>query len=120
MAMSIRRLEACGAEAWLSGLSEWIWYSNSEEEHHLLHDGRRYSPATLNAKLRATSSELTSMLCTGCSLWISTAMRRPKTPATFFGLALSIFPTQARKVRWSWRQVRSTTYSGVGWMGSST
>jgi len=48
----IRRLEACGAEAWLSDLSEWIWYSNSEEEQRLRHGGRRYSRAMLKAKLR--------------------------------------------------------------------
>lgn len=48
----IRRLEACGAEAWLSDLSEWIWYCNSVEEQHLRHGGRRYSLAMLKAKLR--------------------------------------------------------------------
>jgi len=48
----IRRLEACGAEAWLSDLSEWIWYCNSAEEQHLRHGGRRLSLAMLKAKLR--------------------------------------------------------------------
>jgi predicted nucleotide-binding protein (sugar kinase/HSP70/actin superfamily) len=48
----IRRLEACGAEAWLSDLSEWIWYSNSEEEQRLRHGGRRYSLAMMTARLR--------------------------------------------------------------------
>lgn len=48
----IRRLEACGAEAWLSDISEWIWYCNSDEEQRLRHDGRRYSFAMTKAKLR--------------------------------------------------------------------
>jgi predicted nucleotide-binding protein (sugar kinase/HSP70/actin superfamily) len=48
----IRRLEASGAEAWLSDLSEWIWYSNSEEEQRLRHQGRRWSVSMIQAKLR--------------------------------------------------------------------
>jgi predicted nucleotide-binding protein (sugar kinase/HSP70/actin superfamily) len=48
----IRCLEACGAEAWLSDISEWIWYSNSEEEQRLRHSGHRLSRPLLKAKLR--------------------------------------------------------------------
>jgi predicted nucleotide-binding protein (sugar kinase/HSP70/actin superfamily) len=48
----IRHLEACGAEAWLSDVSEWIWYCSAEEERRLRHDGRRYSLAMMKAKLR--------------------------------------------------------------------
>ena len=48
----IRRLEACGAEAWLSDISEWIWYSNSQEEERLRHAGCRYSFSMAKAKLR--------------------------------------------------------------------
>jgi predicted nucleotide-binding protein (sugar kinase/HSP70/actin superfamily) len=45
-------VEACGAEAWLSDISEWIWYSNSEEGHRLRHHGRRWSVSMMQAKLR--------------------------------------------------------------------
>jgi predicted nucleotide-binding protein (sugar kinase/HSP70/actin superfamily) len=48
----IRNLEACGAEAWPSGISEWIWYSNRAEEQHLRHDGRRHALAMMKARLR--------------------------------------------------------------------
>ncbi len=48
----IRRLEACGAEAWLSDVSEWVWYCNSDQEYFLRRDGRRMSFAMLGAKLR--------------------------------------------------------------------
>jgi predicted nucleotide-binding protein (sugar kinase/HSP70/actin superfamily) len=48
----IRRLEACGGEAWLSDISEWVWYCNSDEESCLRHAGQRFSLRMLGAKLR--------------------------------------------------------------------
>lgn len=48
----IRRLEACGGEAWLSDIGEWVWYCNNDQEHRLRHEGRRFSFALLGAKLR--------------------------------------------------------------------
>lgn len=48
----IRSLESCGGEAWLSDISEWVWYSNSLEEHGLRHAGRGMSFRMLGAKLR--------------------------------------------------------------------
>ena len=48
----IRHVEACGAEAWLSDISEWIWYSNSAEGQRLRHHGRRWSVSMMQAKLR--------------------------------------------------------------------
>ena len=48
----IRRLEACGAEAWLSDISEWIWYCNVDRDEALRHAGGRFSLASLGAKLR--------------------------------------------------------------------
>jgi predicted nucleotide-binding protein (sugar kinase/HSP70/actin superfamily) len=48
----IRRLEACGAEAWLSDISEWVWYCNAEQEFLLRATGRRLTLALLGARLR--------------------------------------------------------------------
>jgi predicted nucleotide-binding protein (sugar kinase/HSP70/actin superfamily) len=48
----IRRLEACGGEAWLSDVSEWVWYCNNDQEFSLRHLGKRFSFAMLGAKLR--------------------------------------------------------------------
>jgi len=48
----IRRLEACGGEAWLSDISEWVWYCNNDQERCLRRDGRRFSLAMLRAKIR--------------------------------------------------------------------
>ena len=48
----IRRLEACGGEAWLSDIAEWVWYCNNEQEYCLRREGRRFSFAMLGAKLR--------------------------------------------------------------------
>ena len=36
----VRRLEEYGAEAWLSDIAEWIWYTNSEHFRKLKLDGR--------------------------------------------------------------------------------
>jgi predicted nucleotide-binding protein (sugar kinase/HSP70/actin superfamily) len=48
----IRRLEACGGEAWLSDISEWVWFCNDEQERYLRRDGKRFSLAMLGARLR--------------------------------------------------------------------
>ncbi len=48
----IRRLELCGGEAWLSDISEWVWYANDCEARELALQGRRLSFAMLGAKLR--------------------------------------------------------------------
>jgi predicted nucleotide-binding protein (sugar kinase/HSP70/actin superfamily) len=48
----IRRLEACGGEAWISDIAEWVWYCNSEEARALWATGRGLSFATLGVKLR--------------------------------------------------------------------
>ncbi len=48
----VRRLEACGGEAWLSDISEWIWYSNNDQERILRRDGKRLSWSMLRARLR--------------------------------------------------------------------
>jgi len=48
----IRRLEACGAEAWQSDVSEWVWYCNVDQETVLRHAGGGYSLAMLAAKVR--------------------------------------------------------------------
>jgi predicted nucleotide-binding protein (sugar kinase/HSP70/actin superfamily) len=48
----IRQLEAFGAEAWLSDISEWVWYCNVDQEEGLRHAGRQFSGAMLGARLR--------------------------------------------------------------------
>jgi len=48
----IRHLEACGGEAWLSDISEWVWYCNAEQEEALRHAGRGFSLAMARATLR--------------------------------------------------------------------
>ncbi|HSB70447.1 MAG TPA: hypothetical protein VLT62_14060 [Candidatus Methylomirabilis sp.] len=48
----IRRLEAIGGEAWLSDISEWLWYCNDEQERSLRQDGKGFSLAMLGARLR--------------------------------------------------------------------
>jgi predicted nucleotide-binding protein (sugar kinase/HSP70/actin superfamily) len=48
----IRTLEACGAEAWQSDVSEWVWYCAVDQELALCHAGRRFSLAMLGAAVR--------------------------------------------------------------------
>ncbi|MBI4588950.1 MAG: hypothetical protein HY725_08930 [Candidatus Rokubacteria bacterium] len=48
----IRRLERAGGEAWLSDVSEWIWYCNEWEAREVGLRGRRISFAMLGVRLR--------------------------------------------------------------------
>jgi len=48
----IKVIEKCGAEAWLAGISEWIWYTNHGQLSDLRRHGKRFSIAMLIAKLK--------------------------------------------------------------------
>jgi predicted nucleotide-binding protein (sugar kinase/HSP70/actin superfamily) len=49
---AVRRLEAQGAEAWLSDVAEWIWYTNADRVRKLGLHGRRMSLAHLGTRVR--------------------------------------------------------------------
>jgi predicted nucleotide-binding protein (sugar kinase/HSP70/actin superfamily) len=49
----VRRLEAHGAEAWMSDIAEWIWYTNNQLYRVLRREGRILSKAALQAALRS-------------------------------------------------------------------
>jgi predicted nucleotide-binding protein (sugar kinase/HSP70/actin superfamily) len=48
----IRRLESFGAQAWLSDITEWVWYTNEEQVTNLKRMGRRFSLEMLGVKLK--------------------------------------------------------------------
>ncbi len=48
----VRRLEEYGAEAWLSDIGEWIWYTDAERFRKLKLTGRRLSAEALGAWVR--------------------------------------------------------------------
>ena len=48
----IRRLEEYGGEAWLSDITEWVWYTNSERFRKLKLNGRLISKEGLMAWIR--------------------------------------------------------------------
>ena len=48
----VRRLEQYGAEAWLSDIVEWIWYTNSEHFRKLKLEGRLWTLEALGAWVR--------------------------------------------------------------------
>lgn len=48
----VRRLEKLGAEIWLSGVSEWVLYTNVGEKSRLAEEGYKYSSKMLFAKIR--------------------------------------------------------------------
>ena len=48
----IRKIEENGGEAWLSDLTEWIWYTNDEHERKMILDGKRFSFSMLGSKLK--------------------------------------------------------------------
>ncbi len=48
----VRRLEEYGAECWLSDLTEWVWYTNSEQFRKLKLLGKQFSLDMLKAYIR--------------------------------------------------------------------
>jgi len=48
----IKVIEKFGAEAWLAGIAEWIWYTNHDQLAKLRKDGKRFSVAMAIAKLK--------------------------------------------------------------------
>lgn len=48
----VRRLEGYGAEAWLSDITEWIWYTNDEQFRKLELCNRRFTLEHLGAVIR--------------------------------------------------------------------
>ncbi|MCD6452437.1 MAG: hypothetical protein J7L64_08780 [Acidobacteria bacterium] len=49
----VRKIEEHGGEAWLSDVSEWIWYTNWEQQKNLRMMGKRFSKDMLFAKIKA-------------------------------------------------------------------
>lgn len=48
----IRKLESFGAQAWLSDITEWVWYTNEEQEKNLRIRGRTISMEMLGVKIK--------------------------------------------------------------------
>ena len=48
----LRKLEAFGAQAWLSDITEWVWYTNEEQEKNLRIRGRTISMEMLGVKIK--------------------------------------------------------------------
>lgn len=48
----VRLIEQFGGEVWMSDVAEWVWYTNDEEEKRLLKQGKRYSRAMLQCRIR--------------------------------------------------------------------
>ncbi len=49
---TVKRLEEAGAEVWLAGVSEWLWYTVTETYRKLKLHGRQYSLATVGTWVR--------------------------------------------------------------------
>ncbi len=47
-----RKIEEHGGEAWLSDITEWVWYTNDEHERKLMSAGKRFSFSMLGTKLK--------------------------------------------------------------------
>jgi len=48
----VRTVEKYGGKAWMSDLSEWIWYTNDEAEKRLMRNGKRCSFSMLGEKIK--------------------------------------------------------------------
>ena len=49
---AVRQIEAYGGEAWLSDISEWVWYTNWSQRDKFRHAGKRISLSMLAAVLK--------------------------------------------------------------------
>jgi predicted nucleotide-binding protein (sugar kinase/HSP70/actin superfamily) len=49
---AVRKIEAHGGEAWLSDVTEWVWYTNWSQKDLLRRDGKRLSLAMLGAVVK--------------------------------------------------------------------
>jgi predicted nucleotide-binding protein (sugar kinase/HSP70/actin superfamily) len=48
----VRRIERCGAEVWLSDITEWVWYTAADRRVRMKLAGRQYSLEALGAWVR--------------------------------------------------------------------
>ncbi len=48
----VKKIEEYGGEVWLSDVSEWVWYTNSEQRRKLRMFGKRWTTTMLGAKLK--------------------------------------------------------------------
>jgi predicted nucleotide-binding protein (sugar kinase/HSP70/actin superfamily) len=48
----IEKIEAQGGEVWISDISEWVWYTNDEQDKRLIRNGKRFSKEQLIARLK--------------------------------------------------------------------
>lgn len=48
----VKKIEEFGGEVWLSDVSEWVWYTNSEQRRKLRLNGNKYSKVMLGAKIK--------------------------------------------------------------------
>lgn len=53
----VRRLEAHGAEGWMSDIAEWVWYTSSEQSRRLCLEGRQLSLTRLGSLLRTRAQK---------------------------------------------------------------
>lgn len=49
---AVRKIEAHGGEAWMSDVTEWVWYTNWSQKHTLRREGKRFSLAMLGASIK--------------------------------------------------------------------
>jgi len=50
----IKVIESCGAETWLAGISEWVWYTNHDQLDRLRKLGKGFSTDMMIAKIKNT------------------------------------------------------------------
>lgn len=49
---AVRKIEAHGGEAWLSDVTEWVWYTNWSQKSMLRRDGKTFSLSMLGAVIK--------------------------------------------------------------------
>ena len=49
---TVRKIEALGGEAWMADISEWVWYTDSEQKRKLKERGRGIGPEAVRALIK--------------------------------------------------------------------
>ena len=49
---AVRRVEAHGGEAWISDVTEWVWYTNWSQKQNLRREGKTFSAAMLGTVIK--------------------------------------------------------------------
>ena len=96
----VQCLEGYGAEAWLSDIVEWIWYTNSEHFRKLKLEGRIWTAEALGAWVRQAGAEARRARPDGAVPRGFRAAAKSRTSTRSWSAPGPICRAKARSARW--------------------